>query len=352
MSPLGGPHAAESDIATPAGPGLPDVAPAGAQGVRLVRLPAPQIDELPAATWRLAVTVTGVTQPLREVQVAGPRTAGVGRADDEGRFAVGVELQTGATSSLRITAIDPYGVHSHPAEAVVRQDADPVRTQLPIVLHHGYMGFRELVGVSYWWGIVEHLEEQGFDVRTTAVAPLATVEERSSQLVAQVRRITSGRVNLFGHSMGGLDSRYAVSLGGLQDQVATLTTVGTPHRGSPVADAVLGGRDQLAAEWLLERLGIPAGGLADLSVERTVNDFNKRVLDVPGVQYFSWSSVSDPFGLQTGAPLSPCSPSRTPSSSARPGTTTGWSRCRRPSGGPTWARWRRTIWTRSVTCSG
>lgn len=296
-------HALDASAATQAA--LPGPGPAVISDIPLRRLPAPELDELPANTWRLAVTVTGRAQPFRTVVVAGERTAGVGEADKDGGFEIGVELAPQRPNRLRVTAIDPDGVESEPTFAGVEQDAATVRTALPIVLHHGYMGFRELVGVPYWWGIVEHLEEQGFDVRTTAVAPLATVEERASELVATVRRITSGRINLVGHSMGGLDSRYAVSMLGLHEQVATVTTVGTPHRGSPVADVVLGGREELAAEWLLERLGIPAGGLADLSVARATGEFNKRVLDMPGTQYFSWSSVTDPFGLVTGAPLNP-----------------------------------------------
>jgi triacylglycerol lipase len=39
--------------------------------------------------------------------------------------------------------------------------------------------------------------------------------------------------------MGGLDARHAISKRtDIVDRVATLVTIGTPHRGSPVADAV------------------------------------------------------------------------------------------------------------------
>ena len=41
-------------------------------------------------------------------------------------------------------------------------------------------------------------------------------------------------------SMGGLDSRFLLSnnLLGLADRVVSLSTVSTPHRGSPVADLI------------------------------------------------------------------------------------------------------------------
>ena len=43
-------------------------------------------------------------------------------------------------------------------------------------------------------------------------------------------------MNIIAHSKGGLDARYVISTLGMEDYVASLTTVGTPHRGSQVAD--------------------------------------------------------------------------------------------------------------------
>src|SRR5207249_8887306 len=44
-------------------------------------------------------------------------------------------------------------------------------------------------------------------------------------------------VNIVAHSMGGLDARYAISQLGLGGRVASLITIGTPHLGTPLADA-------------------------------------------------------------------------------------------------------------------
>jgi len=267
--------------------------------------PPPHVDPPPESTWRLAVTLTGDAPPGWTVLVDGELTDGEGVVEDDGRYAVGVELRPQALNAVSVRIVSPEGVASAPAQLSIDQHAETVRTKHPLVLHHGYMGFEELVGMPYWWGVLEQFDELGVDARPTQVDPLATIEERSAQLVRTVRRITSGKVNLYGHSMGGLDGRRALALGGLAGQVATLTTVGAPHRGTPVADWVLAGRDQLAAEWLLERLGVPVGGLGDMTVEHMTEVFNKEVLDVEGVRYFSWTSVSDPFGVRTGAPLNP-----------------------------------------------
>lgn len=45
------------------------------------------------------------------------------------------------------------------------------------------------------------------------------------------------RLNIIAHSMGGLDARYyAISWLGLAERVASLTTIGIPHLGTPLAD--------------------------------------------------------------------------------------------------------------------
>ena len=47
-------------------------------------------------------------------------------------------------------------------------------------------------------------------------------------------------LHVIAHSMGGLDARYAIrNVPQVADRVKTLVTIGTPHRGSPVADAVV-----------------------------------------------------------------------------------------------------------------
>ena len=42
-------------------------------------------------------------------------------------------------------------------------------------------------------------------------------------------------MHLIAHSMGGLDARHMIVREGMAERVASLTTVGTPHNGTPVA---------------------------------------------------------------------------------------------------------------------
>jgi len=168
------------------------------------------------------------------------------------------------------------------------------RLRHPVVLVHGLLGFDtvQLAGVrhEYFRGLPALLEAQGCSVHRARVAPAGSVAERAEALASCVRALPSRKVNILAHSMGGLDARYAISKLGLADRVASLTTVATPHRGTPLADlgsGLVGGRLGRA----LGKLGVPLSGLNDLTTARS-GDFNATVPDVPGVAYGSVVGVS------------------------------------------------------------
>jgi triacylglycerol lipase len=133
-------------------------------------------------------------------------------------------------------------------------------TQYPIVLVHGMFGFDSIVGVDYWYGVAEELRKYGADVYTTQVPALNTTIARGEALLPQVEAIAAvyGKVNLIGHSHGGPTARYISRV--RPDLVASVTTVGAPHTGSPVADLIYGS----PAEGVAATLGNALGGLIDL----------------------------------------------------------------------------------------
>lgn len=145
------------------------------------------------------------------------------------------------------------------------QAAGYTDTQYPIVLAHGMSGFDSLFGVvDYWPGIVSALESDGAQVFVTEVSQFNETELRGEQLLAQIEEIVAitgqPKVNLIGHSHGGLDARYVAAL--RPDLVASVTTVGTPHQGAELADFV---RDVLEEGSLGETvLAGVAGGLGSL----------------------------------------------------------------------------------------
>lgn len=113
------------------------------------------------------------------------------------------------------------------------------RTRYPIVLAHGLSGFRQLFGVvDYFFGIPGDLQSGGAQVFVTQVSAVGSAEERGEQLLHQIEFIAAstgaGKVNLIGHSEGGLDARYVLAV--RPDLIASLTTVATPHLGADLAD--------------------------------------------------------------------------------------------------------------------
>ena len=181
-------------------------------------------------------------------------------------------------------------------------------TRHPIVLAHGYMGF-DAIGLrarrGYFRGIRERLEALGHTVHVVRVAPAAGVIQRAAQLAAQIRNLRAERVNIIAHSMGGLDARYAIALLGLDARVASLTTIGTPHRGTPLADT----GTLWLGEWrqvrqMLDTFGANVDGLYDLTTQRMA-EFNRAVHDVRGVFYSSVVGAVSPNATALNALLAP-----------------------------------------------
>lgn len=143
-------------------------------------------------------------------------------------------------------------------------------TRYPIVLVHGLSGFdTAALVVDYWYKIPRELTRDGAEVYVTISSAFNSSEERGEQVLAQVEEILAisgaDKVNLIGHSQGGLDSRYVAAVA--PELIASLTTVGTPHQGSDFADWFRGqmGSGSLSeglAVLLAETLGVIIGALS------------------------------------------------------------------------------------------
>jgi triacylglycerol lipase len=196
---------------------------------------------------------------------------------------------------------------AHPPSPLVVLER-PKATRFPIVLAHGYFGF-EAIGLSvlrreYFRGVKARLEALGHTVHVARVSPAGSIELRAWQLARQIESLGYDKVNIIAHSMGGLDARYAIAHYGLGPGVASLTTVGTPHRGTPLAD-----RAFLLGEWrrlrgALSRLGANIDGLYDLTTRR-MSAFNKAVLDAANVTYASVIGAAGSAGSRVNRLLAP-----------------------------------------------
>ncbi|WP_312533281.1 lipase family alpha/beta hydrolase [Acinetobacter variabilis] len=131
------------------------------------------------------------------------------------------------------------------SQVTAKTSSQYAKTKYPIVFSHGMAGFirvgTDQFGLDYWYQILPDLARNGANVWATRVSPFNSSEIRGEQLLEQVKEIAAitgaDKVNLIGHSHGGPTIRYVA--GSEPKLVASLTTVGAPHKGSPVADLIL-----------------------------------------------------------------------------------------------------------------
>jgi triacylglycerol lipase len=123
-----------------------------------------------------------------------------------------------------------------------RQEQQVCNTKYPILLVHGVF-FRDFKYFGYWGRIPGQLKRNGATVYFGNQPSADSIADCARILTQRIKQITKDtgceKVNIIAHSKGGLDCRYAMAFCGAAPYVASLTTISTPHRGSPFADYML-----------------------------------------------------------------------------------------------------------------
>ncbi len=117
-----------------------------------------------------------------------------------------------------------------------------------VVFVHGFLGFNRIrlfsLEIDYFRRVEKTLRSDGLSLCFPALPASGTVAERAEALAALLNTQPAKSFIIIAHSMGGLDARYLIRHLDPDHRVRCLVTIGTPHRGSPVA------------RWLLETEGI------------------------------------------------------------------------------------------------
>jgi triacylglycerol lipase len=150
--------------------------------------------------------------------------------------------------------------------------------------------------------------EKGFKVMVPILDPTQGIEYRGAQLRDQINAAfangsidQSQKTHIIAHSMGGLDGRWMLSPANpnrIQAPVRSLTTISTPHQGSPIAD-LIDSPEKLAPfgqlpfgphpnllQPALDALGISLNGLRNLTTAYCQR-FSATYTNAPEVAYFS-----------------------------------------------------------------
>lgn len=176
-------------------------------------------------------------------------------------------------------------------------------TRYPILMVHGVF-FRDFRYLNYWGRIPPALEAEGAKIyygNHQSAAPVsASGREIADRILEIVQETGCDKVNIIGHSKGGLDARAALQLPGIAEHVASLTTVNTPHRGCEFADYLLTKIPKKQQQAVADAYNAALRKLGDLSPDflgavtnltaSFCREFNEETPDVPGVYYQSIGS--------------------------------------------------------------
>ena len=194
-------------------------------------------------------------------------------------------------------------------------EPEVVELEYPVLLCHGYGAIASLVKPSPLYDVALLLRSHNVLTYAPNIVPYAKIETRAQSWVQRIEELTErapgGKVNIIAHSMGGLDMRYALSQYDIADQVASFTTISTPHRGTSLAELTLKTpeaiRDKLAdfLDWMGDRIyphtkSDSVGSAAQLTREYIVENFNPKITNVPDIPYYSYTSA---VGKGTDEPI-------------------------------------------------
>jgi len=196
-----------------------------------------------------------------------------------------------------------------------RKENEICKTKYPLILVHGIF-WRDWQLFNYWGRITNELVKNGaviFYGNQQSAAPIeVSANELKVQILAVLEKEKCEKVNIIAHSKGGLDTRYAISCLGLAPYVASLTTIGTPHRGCSLVDTIFCRlpdsfirRMAKGYNGMYKRLGDSEpdfrNGIFDLSSEKCAV-FNEKVTDQDNVYYQSFASKMSSI-FSAGFPL-------------------------------------------------
>lgn len=135
----------------------------------------------------------------------------------------------------------------------------------PVLLVNGYSDTED----TPWWDALEsYFREVGYPDESIHRADLGDVPGTTVNSPTEYAKVVEGRleaisnehgseVDIVAHSMGGLDSRWAIEKRDAAKYVDDLVTLGTPHQGTYVAyfgALTDGGRDMIPGSEFLEAL--------------------------------------------------------------------------------------------------
>jgi triacylglycerol lipase len=129
-----------------------------------------------------------------------------------------------------VAAVGTLGSMTVQAATASANATSNAATKYPIVLVHGFMGFKEILGVDYFYQVPDNLRKNGAKVYVAAISEVNSSSVRGEQLLQQMKQWAAAdgikKFNLIGHSQGGPTARYVAGVA--PELVASVSTVASP----------------------------------------------------------------------------------------------------------------------------
>ena len=115
-------------------------------------------------------------------------------------------------------------------------------TKYPVVLVHGMVA-KDFKYFRTFGRIRKLLNKNNVKTYVTNQDGVGAIETNAQQIRKEIlnilRKENVDKVNIIAHSKGGVDSRYMIHELGMEDHVASLTTLSSPHHGSKLSSLLL-----------------------------------------------------------------------------------------------------------------
>lgn len=186
---------------------------------------------------------------------------------------------------------------------VPENEKETCKTRYPIFLVHG-TGFRDDNKLYNYWGrIPKALMDRGATVFYGGQDSWGNIEKNAEIIKATLEQYLKNngidKVNIIAHSKGGLEARYMISKLGMAQNVASLTTISTPHHGSKSIDLFYT-VPNLVFEFIALFVNLANRIMGDKHPdfhkackqmsERECRAFNEEVLNQDGILYQSYGT--------------------------------------------------------------
>lgn len=163
-----------------------------------------------------------------------------------------------------------------------------MKSKPAIVFVHGLIRPPFWMGQSfeYFRGVKAALADLPVSLHFPHLPTPASIKTRSEILTPFLKDIDADIIYLVGHSMGGLDCRYYASHHSDDHRIKRITSVASPHYGSPLANWVMQSFSPIA---MIFRF-LFAAGAADLTTF-SCRIFNDQIIDRSDIEYFSYAAA-------------------------------------------------------------